>query len=209
MSRKHKEFLILSLIGFVFLALWDQTVAIWVSQNRPSWFREFCGFTTKLAELDKVLILFFVMWLYLRRTWERSKLKNLVKWTLLSLLISGAIVTALKLIIGRMRPIHEMGYPHLVFHPLNNDPSFHSLPSGHTQVAIGFFFFIGMVFPKWTWPLFLWGIFLSLTRVVVGAHFVSDIFIGGAIALYVSRSCFEFYQASCPKHSPIDRETLY
>ena len=64
-----------------------------------------------------------------------------------------------------------------------------SLPSGHTSAAFFFCTFLCAGFSLAFLPLYLWARCVSLSRVVLGVHYLSDIFIGAimgtAIALLV------------------------
>jgi membrane-associated phospholipid phosphatase len=104
--------------------------------------------------------------------------------------LAGLAAEALKLITRRERPETDdgtyafLGWPKLS--PL--DPAFWttehlSLASSHTSVAIGGALAAGLLLPKWRVPLLVMAALCTISRVAVGAHYVSDVFAGAAIAL--------------------------
>lgn len=91
---------------------------------------------------------------------------------------SGIIVNILKQIIGRGRPPTFDEYGALVLHPFEFVHRFQSFPSGHSTtagalIAIGF-----LVFPRWRLVFLLFGLFMAGSRVVVAAHYPSDVLAG-------------------------------
>ena len=85
---------------------------------------------------------------------------------------------------GRARPNHSSFEGSVGFDFLNFNSSFHSFPSGHTStifvVALVFSFFI----PKLKYFFILFACLIGFSRVVVGAHFFTDV-IGGVIISYI------------------------
>lgn len=109
------------------------------------------------------------------------RLLRLYNWTglafyiLLSVGLSGLIVTILKRLIGRARPY--VGEGAFSFEPFSS-ASYASFPSGHST-TVGAMTAILFLFLPRARPLFLLlGIWLALTRIVVGAHFPSDVIAG-------------------------------
>jgi membrane-associated phospholipid phosphatase len=91
---------------------------------------------------------------------------------------SGILVNIAKQIIGRGRPptFDEFGW--LALHPFEFVHRFQSFPSGHSTtagalIAIGF-----LVFPRWRLGFLLFALFMAGSRVVVAAHYPSDVLAG-------------------------------
>lgn len=57
-----------------------------------------------------------------------------------------------------------------------------SFPSGHAVHFWGLFFALAYLFPKCRWPLAILPVFVSLARVLVNDHFLSDVLASVAIA---------------------------
>ncbi len=113
----------------------------------------------------------------------------------LSVGVSGLIVTILKRLIGRGRPKHFEEFGAYSFQPLS-DYSWASFPSGHSTTAGALFAAIAIYFPILRIPALLLAIWLGFTRVLVGAHYPSDVVAGlafGAWYAYFSALVFARY----------------
>ncbi len=105
-----------------------------------------------------------------------------------ALIYAGIITTVLKVIIGRRRPY--AGDDHLVFKPFqftNND--YQSLPSGHTTVVFAVSTVMADYIDNIFWKIFWYGSagLVGAARIYHDKHWVSDVFLGGAIGYFVGR----------------------
>jgi len=93
---------------------------------------------------------------------------------------TGLAVNAGKRLIGRLRPHHLDGDAILQFDPLGWKSAAASFPSGHATtawcVAVGLGLLLGR---KWFAFLAVGALLVCASRVVLGAHFVSDVIAGG------------------------------
>lgn len=109
------------------------------------------------------------------------KIKNsYVFYVLLSVIFAGGITKLLKILIGRARPMFA---DPMLFNMFSNSNEFHSMPSGHTSISFAGLVMLGMLFPKIksaTWTI---AIIIGISRVYVGAHWVSDVLFGAFIGL--------------------------
>jgi len=104
-------------------------------------------------------------------------------YVLCSVFCASAIVSVLKVIIGRSRPILFEALDKVLFAPGKYSSVFNSMPSGHTTVTFAGLVMIGMLFPKvksFTWSL---AIIVGLSRIYVGAHWPSDVILGAFIGM--------------------------
>ena len=124
------------------------------------------GKKTKLISVKK--------WLYL---------KNLTYFSFFYLVLVGLITQILKHIIGRPRPNYvdfEIGTSFKFF---STDASFHSFPSGHSSTIFAVALILSLLIPSLRLFFLLFGFIVALSRVVVGAHFTTDIVASGLIAI--------------------------
>lgn len=104
----------------------------------------------------------------------------------LGMSLSGAATEAAKLIFRRLRPDQTVGW--YQFRPWSE--SFWSaknlgLPSSHAGVAFGAAFALCWMFPRAA-PVFICaGIGCSLSRLLAGAHFLSDVLVGTGMAFFI------------------------
>lgn len=114
-------------------------------------------------------------------------------------LAAGGIAELLKLAIGRERPAPLVegvrvyqGYVFKPWDPANGlwggfgDGSNLGLPSSHAAVAIAGAFALGRVAPGSLWPAMVFGVGCCITRLLNGAHFLSDVMMGAAVGYALS-----------------------
>jgi membrane-associated phospholipid phosphatase len=95
--------------------------------------------------------------------------------------LPGLLVTIVKRWIGRVRPSAQGPF---AYEPFSWRPEYASLPSGHTTTAFAALVAIGAIFPR-ARP-FLWGyaLLIALSRIVVTAHYSSDVIAGAAVGTF-------------------------
>jgi membrane-associated phospholipid phosphatase len=93
--------------------------------------------------------------------------------------LPGLFFTIIKRLIGRSRPFVD-GMDVWAYHPLSWTPKFASFPSGHTVNVFAVLVALGAIFPQARGLLWIYAILIGLSRVVIWAHYPSDV-IAGAI----------------------------
>lgn len=95
-----------------------------------------------------------------------------------SIQASGIITVGLKYGINRDRPY--VTYPEIEKLTHGGSPSF---PSGHTSMAFSTATSLSITYPKWyvIAPSFLWASGVGYSRMHLGVHFPSDVFVGALI----------------------------
>ncbi len=115
----------------------------------------------------------------------------------LAAILTFAIIWALKLVWGRVRPRQlELGGGYFAYTPWYLPQGFtgyFSFPSGHTAnatVILSSLYYLRFLPHRFKWLkpicialLAVWIVLVALSRVVVGAHFLSDVLFGAAITL--------------------------
>jgi lipid A 4'-phosphatase len=97
-------------------------------------------------------------------------------------LLSGVLTQLLKHIVGRPRPNTITPATEYNLNFFTTDSHFHSFPSGHTSTIFAVILVLSLMIPKLKYFFYFIAIIISLSRVVVGAHFLTDIICGGAVA---------------------------
>jgi membrane-associated phospholipid phosphatase len=95
--------------------------------------------------------------------------------------LPGLIAAIVKRWIGRVRP-SALGP--FAYEPFSWRPQYASLPSGHTLTAFAALVAIGALFPRARPFLWFYALLIALSRIVVTAHYTSDVIAGAAIGAF-------------------------
>jgi undecaprenyl-diphosphatase len=106
--------------------------------------------------------------------------------------LPGLVVAVGKRLIGRVRP-SELGP--FAFEPLSWRAAYASLPSGHTTTAFAALIALGAVWPRARPALLVYAIAVGLSRVVVNAHYPSDVIAGALFGGFGAWLVREWYAA--------------
>ncbi|UWU34384.1 MULTISPECIES: lipid A 1-phosphatase LpxE [Rhizobium] len=103
-----------------------------------------------------------------------------------TVVFSGLLANLLKRAIGRARPDHFHDYGMFSFTPFSGHSAFESFPSGHSTTVGAFFAAFALLFPRYRVAFIACAIWLGMTRVMVGAHYPSDVIAGLAFGAWFS-----------------------
>ena len=105
--------------------------------------------------------------------------------------VPGLVNNGLKILIGRARPSVLVEQGIYGFDPFNMYARFHSFPSGHSVTMGALAVALAILLPAYRWWFLAAGVLLASTRMVVNAHFASDVvaglLVGSLGALLVAR----------------------
>ncbi|THF50285.1 phosphatase PAP2 family protein [Allorhizobium terrae] len=99
-------------------------------------------------------------------------------YAFLTILLSGLSANLLKRAIGRARPHAFLDSSPLDFSPFAGSARFESFPSGHATTIGAFCMIAALLAPKYRLPFAITALWLGMTRVMVGAHYPSDVIAG-------------------------------
>jgi undecaprenyl-diphosphatase len=98
--------------------------------------------------------------------------------------IPGLVVTIVKRLIGRARPsLTGPPFDPFSYAPFSWNAAFASIPSGHATTAFAAAIAIGALWPKARWIMWAYAIIIAISRVIVSAHYPSDVIVGAAVGL--------------------------
>jgi undecaprenyl-diphosphatase len=94
--------------------------------------------------------------------------------------LPSLFVTIVKRVIGRARPFVG-GHldPFLYLHPVWR-PDYASMPSGHATTAFAAAIGVALLWPRLRVPMLIYALLIAASRVVLDAHYVSDVVAGAA-----------------------------
>lgn len=104
-----------------------------------------------------------------------------VGFLFLAIGVPGLFVAIVKRMIGRARPLATGHIDPFVFAPFIWRADYASLPSGHATTAFSVLVAFGTLWPRGRTVLLLYALAISVSRVMVMAHYPSDVLAGAVV----------------------------
>lgn len=125
--------------------------------------------------------------------------------------VSGIATDLIKPIPGRARPVMLQQENLYGFHPMTFHATWNAMPSGHATTAFALAFALSYLAPRGRILWWFIALALAVSRIVVNAHYLSDVLAGGCVAcatFYMLRvvSCQYGIIRTCDSIFPIDRK---
>jgi membrane-associated phospholipid phosphatase len=164
-------FVVIAVIALVAAFLLDQATTHWISTYSSSELKRAMRIVSRVGNWPAHAIAgtigIAVAFAAKSKAWVRIFLAMLV-----ALAIAGITTRAIKIASGRARPSVKTE-AHW------NGPQFsskyHAFPSGHTAASTAFFVALFLARKKMGAPLLLIPILIAISRMIVGAHYLSDV----------------------------------
>jgi membrane-associated phospholipid phosphatase len=167
---------LLALIAAFFL---DQAVAAWINAHSSLELKRVMRIVSRVGDWPAHVIAgvigIAITFAVGSKAWMRIFLAMLV-----ALALAGVTARAIKIATGRARPsvkteAHWKG-PQL-------SSKYHAFPSGHTASSTAFFVALFLARKKIGAPLLLIPILIALSRMILGAHYLSDVTLAAIIGV--------------------------
>jgi membrane-associated phospholipid phosphatase len=95
--------------------------------------------------------------------------------------LPGLVSTVVKRLIGRVRP---SAIGPFAYEPFSWRPEYASFPSGHATTAFAALVAFGIIFPRLRPVLWIYAVLIAASRVMVSAHYPSDVIAGAAFGAF-------------------------
>lgn len=124
----------------------------------------------------------------IRFVWKNEQWSAKILYLILCISLSGILNTGIKWLMGRNRPINliEDGVFGFDFFRIIYLYETTSFPSGHTVTAFALATAFGFLYPRLRVPAFLIAAMIGLSRVVLTAHYLSDVIAGAVVGVICS-----------------------
>jgi membrane-associated phospholipid phosphatase len=113
-----------------------------------------------------------------------------LEFIFVAIALPGLVVTVVKRLIGRVRPSVVGPFAYV---PFSWRPDYASMPSGHATTAFAVAVALGALWPRARALLWLYAIVIAASRVIIAAHYPSDVIAGacvGGFAALIVRNYF-------------------
>ena len=187
--RVRAALAVVGVVLLVFLAfLMDAPIERFVPGNPDPRWHAAAQFVTTYANLPVLLVAAAA--LLALGLWKRNKFwMTLAVALVLSSCLAGVVATGVRATTGRTRPTAKEPQG---WYGIRHDSQwligrydFNSFPSGHTATAMGFAGVLLLGVRRWRGPAVLLGVLMGWSRVFLGCHHFSDVFVSALIGLVV------------------------
>ena len=199
-QKEEKATCIYLLLGALVFLFFDYSISKFfynINSQTKSLFETLTHFGDSLYFFVPTILVWAVIKIIQNKNKIILTISDISLFIFFNILISGIAVQIFKHILGRPRPpmFHLYNMSSLDFFQF--DSKWHSFPSGHTATIFAFIFCLIFLFPRIKNILITIAVVIASTRVIVGAHYVSDIF-GGALVAYITSILLreKFFQKS-------------
>jgi membrane-associated phospholipid phosphatase len=124
----------------------------------------------------------------IRFVWKNEQWSAKILYLILCIALSGILNTGIKWLTGRNRPINliEDGLFGFDFFRIRYLYETTSFPSGHTVTAFALATAVSFLYPRLRVPAFFIAAAIGLSRVVLTAHYLSDVIAGAVVGVICS-----------------------
>lgn len=208
---RWKTWLALTLLMVATAMLWRDAALTIAARSEPYWLHHLAESTTNFGKSGWILVSSAVVFAVGLAVYRRADLESVRRkgydWAVaaaymfLSVALSGIISNLVKRAIGRARPplFDQFGPFH--FQPFSG-ALYESLPSGHATTDGAIAMALAVLVPAYRTPILIIGALFALTRIAVGAHYLSDVIAGYSFGMwYAYMSAIVFLRHGFPLRS--------
>ncbi len=189
LSAPFLIYTVLNAAAIAALMLWgDEPIARWLQPHRRTDWAEFFAAITDFASgwLWYSVALTGLAGAYIRHRSQQLPIgttaftvrKRAWIFMIVAMASSGITEVVLKFAIGRDRPRFLFEDGGASFHPFRMNTGDSSFPSGHAQSITSAMLALALIYPPLRPVFFVTAVLIAASRVIIGAHYLSDV-LGG------------------------------
>ena len=115
-----------------------------------------------------------------------------LEFIFLAIALPGLVVSVVKRLIGRVRPSVIGPFAYV---PFSWRPDYASMPSGHATTAFAVAVAFGALWPRARPLLWLYALVIALSRVIIAAHYPSDVIAGACVGGFTALIIRNYFAA--------------
>lgn len=183
--KAYKTWLIILatiLLASISYKYWDIPVALYFNAHRTTF--AFAEFITKLGGGLEISIILSTM-IFIAYLRKNSSIMFQLIFVLILFALIGLTNNIVKVIFARARPIEYFEHAVYGFQFFKIGYHFASFPSGHTMAIVSLCAGLAGIWQKYRALFFSTAAIVAFSRVVVCAHYLSDVIVGFVFSLYL------------------------
>ncbi len=141
---------------------------------------------TRLGLSAPYLVAALAGFIYLRFVKKNEILANAAAFLFAAVALSGLANDLIKVLVGRTRPELLFSKGIYGFKPFTDQYCYGSFPSGHANTIAALCYGVGVVAGRFKYILLSIALAVMASRVIVGAHFPSDVMFGAYLGIVVT-----------------------
>lgn len=186
MTRHNRYIVIgsalLTILLTISYALIDRQLTLFCQDLNPELVQVF-QWITKLGKSTWYLVGFAVLFVFFKYYRRRPIAANRALFLFAAVAVSGLTTDLIKPLVGRLRPKLLFEANLFGFEPFRIGYEYNSFPSGHATTVFALAASLALVYPRWRLPLFGFAAVIGLSRIIVGAHYLSDVMAGAYVGI--------------------------
>ena len=185
-------FVFCSIMTVVSYLYWDITLTKYCQALSPA-IKNIAEVITTFGITTWYIVASIIFYLFFRFIYKNNLLAAQSLFVFLSLCITGIFITLLKWIAGRHRPIDLFNHGYSGFDYFGVGYALTSFPSGHAQTAFTLATALTILFPRWGIPLFVFAGTVSISRIILTSHYLSDVIAGAGVGILCTMAVKYFF----------------
>lgn len=168
---------------------WDRELFIWLNGLGIERFDGFWVFVTQIESWIPLFLFFFGIIFY---KYGLKKGLVVIFFTVLAFAITIAFTNFVKEYVARLRPNNVTALADVI--RILQKPTNFSFFSGHASSSFAVTTFVVMAirsFSKWIYLAYIWPLIFVLSRIYVGVHYPSDLFVGALVGTFIAVVVFK------------------